>query len=89
MALTDAQQATSEMTLTVLAPVRSTRVPPASEPTVAGSPAHTAAIPAFPALPVVRSTSHGTPTSVMPSPATDSNVALRRTPNGRGGRWVK
>lgn len=89
MAPTAAQQATSETMLTVLAPARSTRVPPASEPAVAGSPAHNATIPAFPALPVVSSTSHGTPTSVMPLPATDSSVALRRTPNGRGGSQVK
>src|SRR3984885_9273253 len=89
MVPTAAQQAASEITLTDLGPARSTRVPPTSELNVAGSIVHRAAIPAFPALPVVKSTSHGTPTWVMPSPATDSKVAPRRTASGRRGRCFK
>src|SRR5690348_11489056 len=88
-AATAAQQAPSETTLTGLAPARSTNGPLTSELTVAGSIVHTATIPAFPALPVVKSTSHGTPTSVMPSPATDSSAAPRRTASGRGGCCFK
>ena len=69
------------MTLTRLAPARSTIAPPKSELAAVGSMAHRATTPAFPALPVVSSTSQGMPTCVMPSPATDSKVAPSRTLN--------
>jgi hypothetical protein len=77
------QQVKSEVMLTRLAPARSTIAPPKSELTAVGSIVQRATTPALPALPVVSSTSQGTPIWVMPSPEPDSTVAPRRTRNGR------
>ena len=87
--ITTMQQAASETTLTRQAPPRSTTVPPSREPTAAGSIVHKAMTPALPGLPVLISTNHGTPIWVMPSPATDSKVAPRRTLKARRGRVLK